>query len=83
MALAALLPDDAGRRLAAVSIAIDDNDFGARFGESQRSLSISGLVGVDADGKVVSEGDAARQTRQIFENMRLVLEAAGAGFATC
>ena len=48
-----------------------------RFGDL---LFISGLVGVDADGKVVGEGDAARQTRQIFENMRKVLDAAGAGF---
>jgi 2-iminobutanoate/2-iminopropanoate deaminase len=31
-----------------------------RFGDL---LFISGLVGVDADGKVVGEGDAARQTR--------------------
>jgi enamine deaminase RidA (YjgF/YER057c/UK114 family) len=29
-------------------------------------LFISGLVGVDADGKLVGEGGAARQTRQIF-----------------
>jgi reactive intermediate/imine deaminase len=48
-----------------------------RFGDL---LFISGLVGVDAQGNVVGEGDAARQTRQIFENMRKVLEAAGAGF---
>ena len=48
-----------------------------RFGDL---LFISGLVGVDTDGKVVGEGDAARQTRQIFENMRKVLDAAGAGF---
>ena len=48
-----------------------------RFGDL---LFISGLVGVDAQGKVVGEGDAARQTRQIFENMRKVLAAAGADF---
>jgi reactive intermediate/imine deaminase len=48
-----------------------------RFGDL---LFISGLVGVDADGKLVGDGDAARQTRQIFENMRKVLEAAGADF---
>jgi reactive intermediate/imine deaminase len=48
-----------------------------RFGDL---LFISGLVGVDADGRVVGEGDAARQTRQIFENMARVLNAAGAGF---
>ncbi len=48
-----------------------------RFGDL---LFISGLVGVDGDGKVVGAGDAARQTRQIFENMRRILAAAGAGF---
>ena len=49
-----------------------------RFGDL---LFISGIVGVDERGKVVGEGDAARQTRQIFENMKRVLDAAGAGFA--
>ena len=46
--------------------------------------SISGLVGVDANGKLVGEGDAARQTRQIFETMRRVLEqAVKQSSATC
>lgn len=49
-----------------------------RFGDL---LFISGLVGVDDNGKVVGDGDAARQTRQIFENMKKVLDAAGATFA--
>jgi len=49
-----------------------------RFGDL---LFVSGMVGVDADGKVVGDGDAARQTRQIFENMKKVLDAAGASFA--
>jgi reactive intermediate/imine deaminase len=44
-------------------------------------LFISGLVGVDQQGQVVGEGDAARQTRQILDNMRKVLDAAGATFA--
>jgi len=48
-----------------------------RFGDV---LFISGLVGVDGQGKLVGPGDAALQTRQIFENMKLVLAAAGAGF---
>ena len=48
-----------------------------RFGDL---LFISGIVGVDERGRVVSEGDAARQTRQLFENMKKVLYAAGAGF---
>lgn len=49
-----------------------------RFGDL---LFISGIVGVDERGRVVGEGDAARQTRQLFENMKKVLDAAGAGFA--
>ena len=42
-------------------------------------LFVSGLAPVDKTGKVVSD-DVGAQTRQIFENMRLVLDAAGAGF---
>ena len=42
-------------------------------------LFVSGLAPVDKAGKVVSD-DVAAQTRQIFENMKLVLDAAGAGF---
>ncbi len=42
-------------------------------------LFVSGLAPVDKSGKVVSD-DVAAQTRQIFENMKLVLDAAGAGF---
>ena len=43
-------------------------------------LFISGLVPVDAEGKVVGEG-VAEQARQIFRNMGLVLRAAGCTFA--
>ena len=43
-------------------------------------LFISGIVPVDGEGKLVGEGDVAEQTRQIFRNMQLVLEAAGCGF---
>ena len=48
-----------------------------RFGDL---LFISGVPPTDASGKVVS-ADVAEQTRQIFENMKLILDAAGAGFA--
>jgi reactive intermediate/imine deaminase len=48
-----------------------------RFGDL---LFISGLAGVDKDTKLVGGDDAAAQTRQIFENMKLVLAAAGADF---
>jgi 2-iminobutanoate/2-iminopropanoate deaminase len=42
-------------------------------------LFVSGLVPVDAEGKLVGD-DVAEQTRQIFRNMELVLKAGGCGF---
>jgi len=48
-----------------------------RFGDL---LFVSGLTPHDADGRLV-EGDAAKQTRRILENLRLVLAEAGASFA--
>lgn len=38
---------------------------------------IAGLVSTDADGKVVGEGDIAAQTRQVCENLRAAVRAAG------
>jgi reactive intermediate/imine deaminase len=39
---------------------------------------ISGQVPLDADGRLVGEGDFAAQTRQVFENLTHALEAAEA-----
>lgn len=44
------------------------------------TLYISGIPPLDSKGRVVSE-DPAAQARQVFENMKLVLDAAGATFA--
>src|SRR3954468_23148460 len=44
-------------------------------------LFISGIPPTDQSGKVVGGDDVAAQTRQVFKNMKLVLDAAGAGFA--
>lgn len=44
------------------------------------TLYISGIPPLDAKGRVVSE-DPAAQARQVFENMKVVLDAAGATFA--
>ncbi len=44
------------------------------------TLYISGIPPLDAQGRVVSE-DPAAQARQVFENMKIVLDAAGATFA--
>jgi reactive intermediate/imine deaminase len=43
-------------------------------------LYVSGIVAVDGDGRLVGGDDVVAQTRQVFENMRAVLEAAGCGF---
>ncbi|MFE2424431.1 RidA family protein [Streptomyces hokutonensis] len=45
-----------------------------------RFVAISGQLALDEDGKLVGEGDASAQARQIFENLRRCLAAAGAGF---
>ena len=42
-------------------------------------LFVSGVAPLDAEGRLVGD-DAAAQTRQIFENMKLILDAAGAHF---
>jgi reactive intermediate/imine deaminase len=49
-----------------------------RFGDL---LFISGVPPTDAKGKVVGGDDVAEQTRQVFRNMKLVLDEAGASFA--
>ncbi len=48
-----------------------------RWGDT---LYISGIPPLDAAGRVVSD-DPAAQARQVFENMKLILDAAGATFA--
>lgn len=42
-----------------------------------RTLYVSGLVATDETGGVVGVGDVAEQARQIFRNLRRVLETAG------
>ena len=44
-------------------------------------LFVSGLIGVDGRGALVGGDDVAAQTRQVFENLRAVLDEAGCGFA--
>ena len=42
---------------------------------------VAGQVGVDAAGNLAGEGDVASQTRQVFENIGQILNAAGATFS--
>jgi 2-iminobutanoate/2-iminopropanoate deaminase len=41
---------------------------------------VSGQLPLDAQGRLVGEGDMARQTEQVFENLAAILEANGATF---
>lgn len=43
-------------------------------------LFVSGVVAVDRDGGLVGGDDVVAQTRQVFENLRAVLSAAGCDF---
>ncbi|MGW2779900.1 RidA family protein [Streptomyces populi] len=45
-----------------------------------RFVAVSGQLPLDEDGALVGEGDAEAQARQVFENLRRCLAAAGAGF---
>ncbi|MGA5420117.1 RidA family protein [Streptomyces lavendulocolor] len=47
---------------------------------SGRFIAISGQCALDAEGRVVGEGDAGAQARRVFANLRRCLAAAGAGF---
>lgn len=42
-----------------------------------RTIYVGGQNAVNAQGEIVGKGDLAAQTEQIFENLRVVLEAAG------
>ncbi|MET8573213.1 RidA family protein [Streptomyces sp. NPDC005012] len=46
-----------------------------------RLVVISGQVALDAEGRVVGEGDVTAQTQQVFENLERCLKAVGASFA--
>jgi reactive intermediate/imine deaminase len=59
----------------------DDNysmSQGIRIGNA---IYTSGQVALDSDGNVVGEGDMAAQARRALENVKSVLESAGASMA--
>jgi enamine deaminase RidA (YjgF/YER057c/UK114 family) len=45
-----------------------------------RFVAVSGQLPLDENGKLVGESDPAAQARQVFENLRRCLAAAGATF---
>ena len=44
-------------------------------------IYVSGQIAIDLEGRLVGPGDLRAQTRQVFENLRAILEANGAAFA--
>ncbi|GAA2926065.1 RidA family protein [Streptomyces mexicanus] len=46
-----------------------------------RLVAVSGQLPLDENGELVGAGDPAGQARQVFENLRRCLAAAGADFA--
>jgi aminoacrylate peracid reductase len=45
------------------------------------ALYVSGTLSLDADGKLVGDGDATAQTRQVLESIKSVITAAGGTMA--
>ncbi|WP_139490659.1 RidA family protein [Brevibacillus dissolubilis] len=45
-----------------------------------RTIYVSGQIALNKDGQVVGAGDLAVQTKQVFENIKSALDAAGVGF---
>ena len=44
---------------------------------SGQFVCTAGMLAMDASGNLVGEGDAGAQTRQVMENIKAILEAAG------
>lgn len=43
------------------------------------TIYLSGQIAYDSSGKLVGEGDMKAQTRQVFDNIKSILESAGSG----
>jgi len=61
-------------RAAGLSEPISHYSDAVRAGET---IYVSGQASVDAQGRLVGPGDVVAQTRQVLDNMRLALAAAG------
>ncbi|MEW2131775.1 RidA family protein [Streptomyces sp. NPDC005435] len=49
------------------------------FGAAGNLVAVSGQVPLDAEGRLVGEGDAEAQVRQVYANLATALAAAGTG----
>lgn len=48
--------------------------------EGARTVYVAGQVATDATGELIGGDDLVAQTRQVYQNLKSALEAAGAGF---
>ena len=58
-----------------------DRLFACREGQRGTLVYIAGQVSSDASGKLVGEGNFEAQAEQVFKNLKLAIEAAGATMA--
>ncbi len=59
----------------------DDNFSFSQAIRIGNSVYVSGQVAIDSEGNVVGKGDMRAQTRRALENVKTVLEAAGASLS--
>ncbi len=64
-------------RVAGLAEPISHYTDAVRYGDL---LFVSGVAPLDENSRLVGEGDVVMQTRQVFLNMKKILEAAGTGF---
>lgn len=69
----------APRRIVDPGWAWDDRLPLAQGKQIGNTIYVSGQIAYDSNGQLVGEGDMKAQTRQVFENIRSVLESAGSG----
>ena len=72
-------PAAARRRIVDPGWAWDDRLPLAQGKQIGNTIYVSGQIAYDSDGKLVGAGDMKAQTRQVFDNIRNVLESAGSG----
>lgn len=68
-----LNPSAAPQPIGAYSLAVEAS--------AGKLLFVAGQVALDASGNLVGPGDVAAQTRQVFQNIGLILDGAGASFS--
>jgi reactive intermediate/imine deaminase len=80
-ALSVAVPQGAPRPLNPTTVAATRGYSQAMVVSGGKTVYLSGQVSLDRTGKLVGEGNLTAQAQQVFENLKAVLDAAGATFA--